>query len=221
MAQRFETMWKAMRQEDKHEEAQSTSRRSAARGDGRWRTGIGIAILGALPAIALVVPVIAGARAFRFVLDPSGWIATGLLVAVLAISPLRTLFPGSSVTAWLVRHRRRLGLATFFYACVHMVFFVLAVGSLADIVSGLAWASMWTGWVSFLMLAMIAAISSDVMRRLMGRAWKPIQRLAYAAAVLALAHWLLLAGKEWLPLAVAGLLILLEGIRIAKGPGKG
>lgn len=208
-----------MRHEDEHEEAQSTPRRSAARGDVRWDTGMGIVILGALPAIALVMPVIAGARAFRFVLDPSGWIAAGLLVAVLAISPLRTLFPGSAVTAWLVRRRRHLGLATFFYASVHMVFFVLAIGSLADIVAGLAWASMWTGWSSFAILAVIAAISSDAMRRLLGRAWKPVQRLAHAAAVLALAHWLFMAGNEWLPLAVAGLLILLQAVRIATGPG--
>ncbi|WP_024588391.1 ferric reductase-like transmembrane domain-containing protein [Aliihoeflea sp. 2WW] len=148
-----------------------------------------------LPALAMLAPLVLGAP-WRVSIRPTGEAAAVLLILALAISPLKALFGATAWTRWLLRQRRAIGLAAFGYAAIHMVVFALSIGSLADIVAGMAWASMWTGWAAFAALLVMAAISNDRAVRAMGRGWKAVQRLAYPAALLTLAHWLLLT-RDW------------------------
>jgi len=139
-------------------------------------------------------PVLAGQAPWRFAIGPTGEAAAILLLCALALSPLRQLFPRAPLLLRFLRRRRDIGLAAFFYAVLHLVFFVLSIGRLDYILQGLAWASMWTGWLAFALMLVPAAISSDrAMRWLGGRRWKRLQRLIYLVAVLVLCHWLLLA----------------------------
>jgi len=148
-----------------------------------------------LPALVMLAPLALGAP-WRVSIRPTGEAGAVLLIVALAISPMKALFGATAWTRWLLRQRRAVGLAAFFYAAIHMAVFSLSIGSVADIVAGMAWASMWTGWAAFAALLVMAAISNDGAVRAMGRGWKAVQRLAYPAAVLTLAHWLLLT-RDW------------------------
>lgn len=148
-----------------------------------------------LPALLMLWPLVLGAP-WRVAIRPTGEAGAIVLIAALAISPLKALFGARSWMRWLLRQRRAIGLAAFSYAALHMVVFSLSIGSVSDIIQGMAWASMWTGWLAFAALAILAAISNDRTVRAMGRGWKFVQRLAYPAALLTLAHWLLLT-RDW------------------------
>lgn len=168
-----------------------------------------------LPALAMLAPLALGAP-WRVPIRPTGEAAAILLILALAISPLKALFGATAWTRWLVRQRRAIGLAAAAYSTIHMVVFTLSVGSFADILAGMAWASMWTGWAAFAALLVMAAISNDRALRAMGRSWTAVQRLAYPAAVLTLAHWLLLT-REWTNALIwFAPLALLQSARLAR-----
>lgn len=151
-----------------------------------------LCLLLAPPAVLLVAG-LAGGEPWRFAIRPSGDIAAKLLVVTLSISPLRVLFPQSRWIAWLMSRRRIFGLSAFFYALFHLAVFCASIGRLDWILQGMAFASMWTGWIAFGLLATVASISNAAAMARLGRWWKRIQRLAYPAALLTLAHWLLLS----------------------------
>lgn len=148
-----------------------------------------------VPSLAMLAPLALGAP-WRVPIRPTGEAAAVLLILALAITPLHVVFGPSRWTLWLTRQRRAIGLAAFTYAAIHMLVFSLSIGSLADIVAGMAWASVWTGWLAFAALTILAIISNDAAMRRLGRSWKRTQRLAYPAAMLTLAHWLLLT-RDW------------------------
>lgn len=168
-----------------------------------------------LPALAMLAPLVLGAP-WRVSIRPTGEAAAVLLFLALAISPLKALFGAAAWTRWLLRQRRAIGLAAAGYATIHMVVFSVSIGSFADILAGMAWASMWTGWLAFAALLVMAAISNDRAVRAMGRSWKTMQRLAYPGAVLTLAHWLLLT-RDWTNALIwFAPLALLQSARLAK-----
>jgi sulfoxide reductase heme-binding subunit YedZ len=53
--------------------------------------------------------------------------------------------------------------------------------------------AMWTGWLAFLIFAVLAFTSNDVSARLLRRTWKKIHRWVYVAALLLFAHWIFVA----------------------------
>lgn len=152
---------------------------------------IGLVVLLIFPAAMICIGLATG-QPWRWGIRPSGDISAKLLIAALAISPLRVLFPHQPLLHWLERQRRKIGLAAFLYALLHAVIFAASIGRFDWILQGMAFASMWTGWISFMLLAGVAAISNDGSRVWLGVWWKRLQRLTVIAAALALAHWLLL-----------------------------
>jgi sulfoxide reductase heme-binding subunit YedZ len=164
------------------------------------RSSVVLCLLLTLPAV-FILAALANGETWRVAIRPSGDFAAKLLVVTLSITPLRGLFPQSRWTAWLMFRRRILGLSAFFYALFHLAVFCASIGRLDWIVEGMAFASMWTGWVAFALLAAVAAISNAGAMRRLGLWWKRIQRLAHPAAALALAHWLLLTASPWEALA--------------------
>lgn len=177
-----------------------------------------LCLLLALPA-AFLLAALAGGETWRSAIRPSGDCAAKLLVVTLSISPLRVLFPRSRWTAWLMSRRRIFGLSAFFYALFHLAVFCASIGRLAWILQGMAFASMWTGWIAFGLLATVASISNAAATAHLGHWWKRIQRLAYPAAVLTLAHWLLLTASPGEALAhvapVVALWVAVAGRRLS------
>ncbi len=97
---------------------------------------------------------------------------------------------------WLVRLRRQWGLFVFFYASLHLVIYLafdLGIGLPIDLGAlredALERPFILLGFAAFVLLVPLAATSNQGAMRRLGRAWKPLHRLSYAVAVLALVHF--------------------------------
>lgn len=138
-----------------------------------------------------------------------GRTAVYLLLATLSVTPILRFCRIN-----LVRFRRALGLLTFLYAALHLAaWVVLDMGlmwseALRDVVKR---PYLTIGMAAWVILAILAASSSNRAIRVLGRRWKTLHRLVYPAAGLAILHWLM-AYKLWPAWGLtmgAGLVILL------------
>jgi len=143
-----------------------------------------------------------------------GLTALQFLVGALAVTPLRDVTGVS-----LLRFRRMLGLMAFWYAAMHVAVWV-------SLDRQFDWARITAdlfkrpyiivGMAAFLMLLPLAATSFDAAVRRMGPvAWRRLHRLAYAAGLLAAAHFIWLV-KAWPPepLIYGAVMVALVGWRL-------
>jgi sulfoxide reductase heme-binding subunit YedZ len=124
-------------------------------------------------------------------LRPTGEWAARLIILALTITPLSMLLPGQGWVKWLLRHRRAAGVAAFGYALLHLLLYVLDMETARAILAEVGAPGIWTGWAALALLLPIALTSNDTAMRALKAAWKRLQRLAYPAALLTLAHWIL------------------------------
>ncbi len=197
----------------------------AARGPALVRLGVPLLVVAmALPALWLAWEAVAGfsdTEPVRHIQHVTGLTALSLLVAGLALTPLRRLGgPGA-----LVRFRRPAGLGAFTYAALHLVSYVvfdqeLSPSAIMADVAKHPWVMV--GFASFLLLVPLALTSADRMvRRLGGRRWQRLHRLVYPAAVLAGLHFLWLVKRDvHLPVLFLAALGLLLGARVAFARGE-
>src|SRR5690606_28402808 len=136
-----------------------------------------------------------------------------LLLATLAMTPLQRL----AHSLLPARLRRMLGLFAFAYACVHF-------GIYAYFDRGLSFAGLWddivfrpyilVGFAALVLLIPLALTSTDNMMRRLGRRWKPLHRLVYLCAGLAVLHfvWQVKPGNldPWYYAVVLALLLALR-----------
>lgn len=155
-------------------------------------------------------------RIFHQLVHPSGETSARLLIVLMMATPLAMLLKGWRGPQWLKRNRRYLGVASFGYALLHTIFYLLDKASLTTVVDELPRLYIWTGWIAFIIFVPLALTSMDYFVRKMGKWWKWLQRWTYAAAVLTLVHWAAL--HEWSGAAPAlvhfGPLIALEAYRV-------
>ena len=151
----------------------------------------------------------------RYFTDQFGVDAIGdFTLDTLAVTPVRELTGWN----WLITYRRPLGLAAFYYLCVHLLvyvyldfalnleFILIDVTESVYIVAGLA---------GFLLLIPLALTSTTGWIRRLGKRWRMLHRLAYLALILGVVHYLLQVKEITFQLAaymVAGALLL--GYRI-------
>lgn len=183
------------------------------------RTYLIVWICLALPAFSWGVALAwQGAVIAEHVLNPTGALSAVLLILAMGATPLRFVWPRANLTRWLLRNRRYLGVASFGYALLHTVFYMLDARSLSKMVSQLTQLDIWTGWLAFLIMVPLALTSNDAAVRKLGRRWKSLQRWAYAAAILGLLHALGLNNWDdpWEPLIVTAPLLVLQGLRIKR-----
>jgi len=164
----------------------------------------------------LVVPAFTGALGANPVeklLHQSGQIAIWTLGAVLALTPLRVLFPGSRIVNALNRHRRTIGVSACLYGLMHFGFHLLYEGDARAIARSFSKPFIWVGLAGLSILVVLTLTSNNFsIRKLGGRNWKRLHRLAYLAAALLIYHQAI-AGKghwqiaRWLLLALASLQI--------------
>lgn len=155
-----------------------------------------------------------GADPVREVLHRSGKTAINLLFATLAVTPLRQLL------GWphLLRVRRLLGVFAFFYAALHLLVYLgldlrFDFGHLAQDLTKRPYITV--GFSGLLILAALAATSTQAMMRRLGRRWQTLHRWVYAAAVLAAWHfWWQVKRDITEPLLYATVLGLLLGWRL-------
>lgn len=154
------------------------------------------------------------ANPIDFITDTLGIWALRLLLASLALTPIRLLFG----VAWPGAFRRLLGLFAFFYAALHLGTWVILdhffdwERMLADVLKR---RYITAGMLAVVLLLPLAATSTGGMvRRLGGAAWRRLHRLAYLIALLAVLHYLWLAKVGVRdPYLYAAILALLLGVR--------
>ncbi len=158
-----------------------------------------------------------GANPPKFLLLTTGMMALIFLVLTMAVTPARRLFRIN----WAIQLRRMFGLYAFFYAGLHFLCFysfdrAFSVSStLREII---ARKYIWFGITALLVMVPLALTSTQAMiKRLGGRRWRALHRLAYVAAVAGVIHYYMQVKADVrLPLVFAAALTLLLGYRIVE-----
>ena len=156
-----------------------------------------------------------GANPVEAITHTTGEWALRLLLATLAITPLRHL----TGWVWLTRLRRMVGLFAFFYLVLHFTTYAVLDASLdlAYVVEDVADRLYITaGFAGFVMLVPLAATSTNAMvRRLGPLRWRRLHRLVYAAGICGVLHYLWLVKADLRePLVYAGILAVLLAARL-------
>jgi sulfoxide reductase heme-binding subunit YedZ len=157
-----------------------------------------------------------GANPIDKVTDITGTWTLRFLLVTLAVTPLRRL------TGWneVISLRRMMGLFAFFYGTLHALTYVVLDQFFAFdlIVKDVAKRPFITaGFTAFVLLVPLAVTSTaGWIRRLGGRRWQRLHRLAYVSATAGVVHyyWLVKADTSR-PLRYASVLALLLGLRAA------
>ena len=156
-----------------------------------------------------------GANPIEAITRATGVWTLRFMLITLAVTPARWL------TGWngVVRVRRMLGLFAFFYGSLHLVTYVWLdqFFDWAAIVRDVAKRPFITaGFSAYLLLVPLAMTSTaGMIRRLGGRTWRRLHRLAYAAAALGVVHyWWLVKADIRPPRNYAILLALLLLVRL-------
>jgi methionine sulfoxide reductase heme-binding subunit len=149
----------------------------------------------------LVVPAFTGrlgANPLEKLLHQSGEIAIWTLGAVLTLSPLRVLFPSSRIVSALNRHRRIIGVSACVYGLMHLSLHILYEGGWSEFVRSLSKPFVWYGLAGLTILVILALTSNNfAIRKLGGRNWKWLHRLAYVAAALLIYHQSIAGKGHW------------------------
>jgi sulfoxide reductase heme-binding subunit YedZ len=128
-----------------------------------------------------------GANPIETVQDTFGQWGLRLLIATLAISPLRLWLRAP----WLIHLRRMFGLFAFFHVFLHFVTWLVLDKSLSltAILDDLWRPFIVVGLVAFALLIPLAVTSTDGMMRRLGGRWKKLHRLSYVVALLGVWHY--------------------------------
>ena len=143
-----------------------------------------------------------------------GQIALKLLVAGLAITPLRR-YAGLNV----IKFRRCLGLLAFIYVSLHLVvWLVLDVGIPSQIWADILKRPYVTiGMAGFLCLVPLAATSNNYAIRKLGPKWRTLHKLTYLAVILGGVHFVwLVKGFQLEPLIYMAVILGLLALRLPK-----
>lgn len=203
-----------------------------------WTRRVGrpaLHVLVALPLASLVARAAGylgglGANPIATLTDLLGLWGLRFLLASLALTPLRHL-TGSA--RWLL-YRRLLGLWGFAYLSLHFSMYVLVdqrldLPVLVEDVLKRPWITI--GFAGWLLLVPLAVTSLPVLvRRLGGRRWRALHRLAYLIGLLGVWHYYWQVKRDIRPpLLYAAVFAVLMGVRLwhlkatsarAKAPGK-
>lgn len=110
------------------------------------------------------------------------------LVATLAVTPVRRLLGWN----WVVRDRRTFGLAAFFYALTHFLWFALLDIQLdgAELAEGLTKRPyIIVGFIALLVMTPLALTSTRKSIARLGKKWIALHRWVYVVPVLGVIHW--------------------------------
>lgn len=171
----------------------------------------------ALPAIGMLLQFLR-LHSWGLLLDQSGEWAVRMLIATLAVSPVRLVMKqlqfGPSWPMWLFKRRRDLGMACFLYAALHLAVYLVRQSNLNVVLFDMRYIEYTLGWIGFATLLALAITSNDASVHRLGTWWKPLQRLVYLSAIAIFLHWYMIRLDHrglWLHLAP---LIVLEGYRV-------
>lgn len=177
-------------------------------------------VLLALPGLWPAVPLLRQepsvlADPAKYLLHHMGFVACVVLAVVLVFTPLRVLFAKSKLALALNRHRRLVGVAAFFYALLHLSFYLIQEGGFGTLANDVAKPFILSGLAAFTILAALAVTSPHRVLRWMGATnWKRLHRLAYFAAMLAAYHQA--AARKIFPQQVLWIFVPLALLQLAR-----
>ena len=159
-----------------------------------------------------------GANPVERLLHVSGEIAIWTLGTVLSLTPLRVLFPRSAIVNALNRHRRYIGVSACIYGLIHFSCHLLYQGDLEDVLQSFTKPFIWFGLAGLSILVLLASTSNNwAVKKLGGKRWKLLHRLAYVAAILLIYHQSIAGKGHWYVARwLLFLLVVLEGARLVK-----
>jgi sulfoxide reductase heme-binding subunit YedZ len=144
-----------------------------------------------------------------------GEIALQLMVAGLAVTPLRTYLGVN-----LLKFRRAIGVTAFFYVLAHfLVFAILDVQTVERVWTEIVKRPYVTvGTAGLLMLIPLAVTSNNASVRKLGAAtWRKVHKLTYPAAILGAVHYLWLSkGIQIEPIVYTVLIVALLATRLPR-----
>ncbi|ASK88805.1 protein-methionine-sulfoxide reductase heme-binding subunit MsrQ [Sphingorhabdus sp. SMR4y] len=171
-------------------------------------------ILLSIPAILMVRGYLAGNIIAMDMLHPTGEFSARFMIVAMIITPLSVIFGNRRWIGWMMKRRRSFGLAAFGYGILHLIFYIIDMEALEPILAEFWAPGIWTGWAALLIFVPLAVTSNNLSMRRLKQNWKPLQRMVYVAALLTLAHWLLIHDGVGGALAHFIPLLLLELLRV-------
>jgi ferredoxin-NADP reductase/DMSO/TMAO reductase YedYZ heme-binding membrane subunit len=130
-----------------------------------------------------------GANPVNFAILTTGMLALVFLMLTMLVTPLRKITGWN----WLIFSRRTFGLYAFFYASLHfLIFFSLDRGfSVSSTLSEMGKRKyLLVGITGLLAMVPLALTSTNAMiKRLGGKCWRALHRLAYVAAIAGVIHY--------------------------------
>lgn len=149
-----------------------------------------------------------GANPIEKVIRVTGDWTLRMLLVTLCVTPLRRL----TGWAWLLKLRRMLGLFAFFYACCHLISYIV-------LDQFFAWDEIWkdivkrpfitVGMTAFVLLLPLAITSNQFsMKRLGGKRWQALHQLVYVIGCLGILHYFWLVKADLLAPIVHGTILL-------------
>ncbi len=167
----------------------------------------------AAPGAFIIQRYAVGAISYGEFIHWSGDISVWLLIAVLAVSPLRRIVRGG-FNVWLGKRRRDIGVASFGYAAGHLGVYLLRKADAALVWKEGVEPGLLTGWIAFAIFLALAVTSNDASVRWLKRGWKRLHLLVYPAAILTAAHWVLTAFDPTAAWIHAGAIAILLALRL-------
>jgi DMSO/TMAO reductase YedYZ heme-binding membrane subunit len=156
-----------------------------------------------------------GANPQNFLILTTGMMTLIFLMLTMAVTPLRKI----TGLNWLIQFRRMLGLYAFFYGCLHFLcFFSLDRGfSVSSTLTEMVKRKyLIVGSTALIVMIPLAITSTNAMiKRLGGKRWRALHRLAYVAAIAGVIHYYMQVKADVRqPLVFATVLAILLGWRL-------
>lgn len=170
-------------------------------------------LLLSVPALLMVRGYLSGDVIAMDMLHPTGEWAARLMIFAMMLSPLLSLLGPKPWLNWLVQRRRAIGVASFVYALLHLLFYIVDMGTIQPMLAELLDIGIWPGWAAMLLFVPLAMTSNEASMRWLKARWKKIQRLVYPAAVLVLIHWIYIHNEAGAALVHFVPLILVVALR--------
>jgi methionine sulfoxide reductase heme-binding subunit len=175
-------------------------------------------VLLGVPFVALIVRAFQdnlGANPVETLTHETGEWALRFFILTLALTPARIWFGWTAA----IRLRRMCGLYTFFYVCLHFTTYLwldqfFDVDAIIEDIIKRPYITI--GFAGFLLLVPLALTSTNKMiKRLGGKRWRALHRLAYVAAMLGALHFIWLVKSDIQePLMYASVLGALLAVRL-------
>lgn len=158
-----------------------------------------------------------GANPIEYFLRTTGVLTLIFLLLSLTVTPLRKAFGWNQ----LIKFRRMIGLFAFFYGAVHLLTYSFfdknfEIGAIVEDVWQRPFIAF--GMAAFIILIPLAATSTNGMiKRIGGKNWQRLHRLAYLAAIAGVVHYFMIQKSDYFyPVIFGAVLAMLLAYRVVR-----